>query len=124
MPFRRHLPGSFDSSSKGGSVGVLEWWPARIRRGASVAGGSIGKLPLLLACIFLAGCPGPKVNPPPSVSPTPTPSPIATPVQTPTPTPTPLPEAIIPYSHKEGARLFNGDEVQSHVESGIGDSVS
>ncbi len=95
MRFRSHLPGSFDSSSKGGSVGVLEWWPARIRRGGSVAGGSIGKLPLLLACIFLAGCPGPKFNPPPSVSPTPTPSPTATPVPTPTPTPTPLPEADI-----------------------------
>src|SRR5260221_3546086 len=75
---------------------------------------SIGKLtgPLLLACIFLAGCPGPKFNPPPSVSPTPTQSPTATPV------PTPTPEAIIPYSHKEVARLFNGVEVHSHVESG------
>src|SRR5580704_17466254 len=84
---------------------------------------SIGKLtgPLLLACIFLAGCPGPKFNPPPSVSPPPTPSPTATPVPTPTPTPTPLPEAIIPYSHKEVARLFNGVEVHSQVESGIGD---
>src|SRR5260370_3542775 len=98
MRFRSHLPGSFDSSSKGGSI---------------------GKLPLLLACIFLAGCPGPKFNPPPSVSPTP--SPTATPVPTPAPAPAPLPYAIIPYSHKDVARLFNGVEVHSHVESGIGD---
>ena len=83
---------------------------------------SIGKLPLLLACIFLAGCPGPKFNPPPSVSPSP--SPTATPVPTATPTPTPLPEAIIPYSHREVARLFNGVEVHSQVESGIGDIAS
>jgi hypothetical protein len=82
----------------------------------------IGKLagPLLLICIFVAGCPGPKFNPPPSVSPSPTP----TPVPTPTPTPTPLPEAIIPYSHKEVARLFSGVEVHSQVESGIGDIAS
>jgi hypothetical protein len=106
MRFRSHLPGSLDSSSNSSSS-------------SSSKGGSIGKLPLLLACIFLAGCPGPKFNPPPSVSPTP--SPTATPVPTPTPAPTPLPEAIIPYSHKEVARLFNGVEVHSHVESGIGD---
>jgi hypothetical protein len=73
-------------------------------------------------CLFLAGCPGPKFNPPPSVSPTP--SPTATPVPTPTQTPTPLPEAIIPYSHKEVARLFSGVEVHSQVDSGIGDIAS
>jgi hypothetical protein len=87
--------------------GLLEYW-------------SIGKLPLLLICIFVAGCPGPKFNPPPSVSPSPTPT--GTPI--PTPTPTPLPEAIIPYSHKEVARLFSGVEVHSQVESGIGDIAS
>lgn len=85
---------------------------------------SVSRLPLLLTFILLAGCPGPKFNPPPSVSPTPTPSPAATPVPTPTPTPTPLPEAIIPYSHKEVARLFSGVEVHSQVESGIGDIAS
>jgi hypothetical protein len=79
---------------------------------------------LLLTCILLAGCPGPKFNPPPSVSPSPSPTPSITPPPTPTPTPTPLPEAIIPYSHKEVARLFNGVEVHSHVESGIGDIAS
>src|ERR1700758_3035895 len=61
-------------------------------------------------CILLAGCPGPKFNPPPSVTPSPTPTPTVTPVPTPTPTPTPLPEAIIPYSHKEVAPLFFGGE--------------
>jgi hypothetical protein len=38
--------------------------------------------------------------------------------------PTPLPETIIPYSHKEVARLFNGVEVHSQVESGIGEIAS
>src|SRR5580692_1173529 len=57
--------------------GLLEYW-------------SIAKLPLLLICIFVTGCPGPKFNPPPSVSPSPTP----TATLIPTPTPTPLPEAI------------------------------
>jgi hypothetical protein len=77
----------------------------------------------VLICISLSGCPGPKFNPPPSVSPpsTPTPSSTPTPAPTPTPPPTPLPEAIIPYSHKEVARLFNGVEVHSQVESGVGD---
>jgi hypothetical protein len=73
------------------------------------------------SCMLVAGCPGPKFNLPPSVSPSPTPTPSPTPIPTPTPTPTPLPEAIIPYSHKEVARLFNGVEVHSQVESGIGD---
>jgi hypothetical protein len=81
-------------------------------------------LTFLLVCILLAGCPGPKFNPPPPASPSPTPSPTVTPPPTPTPTPTPLPEAIIPYSHKEVARLFNGVEVHSQVESGIGDIAS
>ena len=84
----------------------------------------IGFFLLLLTCILLAGCPGPKFNPPPSVTPSPTPSPTVTPSPTPTPPPTPLPEAIIPYSHKEVARLFNGVEVHSQVESGIGDIAS
>ena len=77
-------------------------------------------------CILLAGCPGPKFNPPPSVTPSPTPTPTVTPspVPTPTPPPTPLPEAIIPYSHKEVARLFSGVEVHSQVESGLGDIAS
>src|ERR1700722_18438219 len=75
-------------------------------------------------CLLLAGCPGPKFNPPPSASPSPTPSPAVTPPPTPTPTPTPLPEAIIPYSHKEVARLFSGVEVHSQVESEIGDIAS
>jgi len=35
-----------------------------------------------------------------------------------------LPEAIIPYSHKEVARLFSGVEVHSQVESAIGDIAS
>jgi hypothetical protein len=88
-------------------------------------GGALGGLSaLLLTCLLLAGCPGPKFNPPPSASPSPTPSLTVTPPPTPTPTPTPLPEAIIPYSHKEVARLFNGVEVHSHVESGIGDIAS
>jgi len=99
------------SRRRGWGNGLLEYW-------------SIGKLagPLLLICLFLAGCPGPKFNPPPSVSPTP--SPTATPVTTPNPTPTALPEAIIPYSHKEVARLFSGVEVHSQVESGTGDIAS
>jgi hypothetical protein len=81
-------------------------------------------LTLLLVCILLTGCPGPRFNPPPSVSPSPTPTPTVTVPPTPTPTPTPLPEAIIPYSHKEVARLFNGVEVHSRVQSGIGDIAS
>ena len=86
---------------------------------------ALGRLSALpLTCLLLAGCPGPKFNPPPSASPSPTPSLTVTPPPTPTPTPTPLPEAIIPYSHKEVARLFNGVEVHSHVESGIGDIAS
>jgi hypothetical protein len=88
----------------------------------------IGRLagPLFLTCILLAGCPGPKFNPPPSVTPSPTPTPTVTPspTATPTPPPTPLPEAIIPYSHKEVARLFSGVEVHSQVESGLGDIAS
>jgi Fungal chitosanase of glycosyl hydrolase group 75 len=77
-------------------------------------------------CILLAGCPGPKFNPPPSVTPSPTPTPTFTPspVPTPTPPPTPLPEAIIPYSRKDVARLFSGVEVHSQVESGLGDIAS
>ena len=77
-------------------------------------------------CILLAGCPGPKFNPPPSVTPSPTPTPTVTPspTATPTPPPTPLPEAIIPYSHKDVARLFSGVEVHSQVESGLGDIAS
>src|SRR5580700_3768704 len=84
-------------------------------------------LPIFLAvliCLLLAGCPGPKFNPPPSVSPSPTPSPTVTPPPTPTPAPTPLPEAIIPYSHKEVARLFSGVEVHSQLQSEIGDIAS
>jgi hypothetical protein len=80
-------------------------------------------LPVCL-CILLAGCPGPKFNPPPSVTPSPTPTPTVTPSPTPTPAPTPLPEAIIPYSRKEVARLFSGVEVHSQVESGLGDIAS
>jgi glycosyl hydrolase group 75 (putative chitosanase) len=103
------------------------------RRGCTPSAGvperwSIGGIwaPLLLTCILLAGCPGPKFNPPPSVTPSPTPTPTVTPspVPTPTPPPTPLPEAIIPYSHKEVARLFSGVEVHSRVESGLGDIAS
>jgi hypothetical protein len=80
----------------------------------------------LLTCILFAACPGPKFNPPPSVTPSPTPTATATPspTATPTPPPTPLPEAIIPYSHKEVARLFSGVEVHSQVESGLGDIAS
>src|ERR1700743_299225 len=60
-------------------------------------------------CILLAGCPGPKFNPPPAATPSPTSTPAVTPspTATPTPPPTPLPEAIIPYSHKDVARLFS-----------------
>ena len=81
---------------------------------------------LLVTCILLAGCPGPKFNPAPSVTPSPSPTPTLTPSPsaTPTPPPTPLPEAIIPYSHKEVARLFSGVEVHSQVESGLGDIAS
>jgi hypothetical protein len=79
---------------------------------------------LLLTCVLLTGCPGPKFNPPPSVTPSPTPTATVTPPPSPTPPPTPLPEAIIPYSHKEVARLFSGVEVHSQVESGIGDIAS
>jgi hypothetical protein len=81
---------------------------------------------LFVSCTLLAGCPGPKFNPPPSVTPSPTPTRTVTPspVPTPTPPPTPLPEAIIPYSHKEVARLFSGVEVHSQVESGLGDIAS
>jgi len=77
-------------------------------------------------CILLVGCPGPKFNPPPSVTPSPTQTPTLTPspTATPTPPPTPLPEAIIPYSHKDVARLFSGVEVHSQVESGLGDVAS
>lgn len=95
--------------------GVLDCWSTV---------GVVGSL--LLICILLAGCPGPKFNPPPSVTPSPTPTPTVTPspIATPTPPPTPLPEAIIPYSHKEVARLFSGVEVHSRVESGLGDVAS
>jgi Fungal chitosanase of glycosyl hydrolase group 75 len=80
--------------------------------------GSLSAL-LLVISACMTGCPGPKFNPAPEVSPTPTSTP--TPALTPTPTPTPLPETIIPYSHKEVARLFNGVEVHTKVESAIGD---
>jgi len=90
-------------------------FPARPPKSAGLA---------LLTCLLLAGCPGPKFNPPPSVTPSPTPTATVTPPPTPTPTPTPLPEAIIPYSHKEVARLFSGVEVHSQVESGLGDIAS
>jgi hypothetical protein len=78
--------------------------------------GSLSVL-VLITSAFMTGCPGPQFNPAPGVSPTPT----STPTSTPTPTPTPLPETIIPYSHKEVARLFNGFEVHTKVESAIGD---
>ena len=62
----------------------------------------------VLALMFTA-CPGPK---PPVPEPTPTPSP--------TPTPTPLPETFVPYSKMETAKLFNGLEIHSRVETGKG----
>jgi hypothetical protein len=71
----------------------------------------------LWASLFLTGCPGPRfsnVNP---ETPTPSPSP------TPTPTPTPLPETYIPYSHKEVAKLFNGLEIHSKVDTNAGASA-
>ena len=69
--------------------------------------------------LFLSGCPGPRFS---NVNPeTPTPSPSPTP--SPTSTPTPLPETYIPYSHKEVAKLFNGFEVHSKVETQAGSSA-
>lgn len=100
----------------------------RLCRFGSMFGGRNQRLHRTVAatvlCLFLTSCPGPKFNPPPSVSPSATPSPTVTPPPTPTPAPTPLPEAIIPYSHKEVARLFSGVEVHSQVDSGIGDIAS
>jgi hypothetical protein len=81
---------------------------------------------VLVVSGLMTGCPGPKFNPSPEISPkptstsTPTSTPTPTPT-TPTPTPTPLPEAVIPYSHKEVARLFSGVEVHTKVESAAGD---
>jgi len=72
----------------------------------------------LMTSLLLSGCPGPRfsnVNP---ETPTPSPSPTATP--TPTPTPTPLPETYVPYSHKEVAKLFNGFEIHSKVDTEAG----
>jgi Fungal chitosanase of glycosyl hydrolase group 75 len=70
----------------------------------------------LATSLFLSGCPGPRFS---NVNPeTPTPSPSPTP--SPTPTPTPLPETYIPYSHKEVAKLFNGFEIHSKVDSEAG----
>jgi len=60
----------------------------------------------VLALLFTA-CPGPK---PPVPEPTPTPS----------PTPTPLPETFVPYSKMETAKLFNGLEIHSRVETSEG----
>ena len=71
-----------------------------------------------MTSFFFWGCPGPRfsnVNP---ETPTPGPSPTATP--TPTPTPTPLPETYVPYSHKEVAKLFNGFEIHSKVDTEAG----
>jgi Fungal chitosanase of glycosyl hydrolase group 75 len=68
----------------------------------------------LVTSLLLSGCPGPRfsnVNP---QTPTPTPSP------TPSPTPTPLPETYVPYSHKEVAKLFNGFEIHSKVDTDTG----
>jgi Fungal chitosanase of glycosyl hydrolase group 75 len=70
----------------------------------------------LMTCLLLSGCPGPhfsNVNP---ETPTPSPSPAATP----TPTPPPLPETYVPYSHKEVAKLFNGFEIHSNVNTEAG----
>jgi hypothetical protein len=39
---------------------------------------------------------------------------------TPTPTPTPLPETYVPYSHKEVAKLFNGFEIHTKVNTEAG----
>src|ERR1700747_1879808 len=71
----------------------------------------------LMTSLLLSGCPGPRfsnVNPP---TPPPTPSPTPTPT---TPTPTPLPETYVPYSHKEVAKLFNGFEIHSKVDTDTG----
>jgi hypothetical protein len=70
----------------------------------------------LMTSLFFSGCPGPhfsNVNP---ETPTPSPSPAATP----TPTPPPLPETYVPYSHKEVAKLFNGFEIHSNVNTEAG----
>jgi hypothetical protein len=70
----------------------------------------------LTTSLFLSGCPGPRFS---NVTPeTPTPSPSPTP--TPTPTPTPLPETYVPYSHKDVAKLFNGFEIHSKVDTEAG----
>ncbi|HEY2122510.1 MAG TPA: glycoside hydrolase family 75 protein, partial [Chthoniobacterales bacterium] len=66
----------------------------------------------VLALLFTA-CPGPK---PPVPEPTPTPSPTPTP----TATPTPLPETFVPYSKMETAKLFNGLEIHSRVQTSEG----
>jgi hypothetical protein len=73
-------------------------------------------LPALMTSLFLSGCPGPhfsNVNP---ETPTSSPSPTATP----TPTPTTLPETYVPYSHKEVAKLFNGFEIHTKVNTEAG----
>ena len=70
----------------------------------------------LMTSLFLSGCPGPHFS---NVNPeTPTPSP--SPTVTPTPTPTPLPETYVPYSHKEVAKLFNGFEIHTKVNTEAG----
>ena len=66
----------------------------------------------VLALLFTA-CPGPK-------PPVPVPVPEPTPTPSPTPTPTPLPETFVPYSKMETAKLFNGLEIHSRVETSEG----
>ena len=70
----------------------------------------------LMTSLLLSGCPGPRFSNVNLQTPTPTPS--ATP--SPTPTPTPLPETYVPYSHKEVAKLFNGFEIHSKVDTDTG----
>ena len=68
----------------------------------------------LMTSLLLSGCPGPRFSNVNLQTPTPSPSP------TPTPTPTPLPETYVPYSHKEVAKLFNGFEIHSKVDTDTG----
>src|SRR6266446_276306 len=71
----------------------------------------------LMTSLLLSGCPGPRFSNVNLQTPTPSPSP------TPTPTPTPLPETYVPYSHKEVAKLFNGFEIHSKVDTDTGASA-
>ena len=137
MPLRDILARNFETSSNSSSfsssksrgaphhssTSVLHhpcWSKTKVTTRRSTSTRLLVAVPVLLISVLTTACPGPKLNPAPEVSPTPTSTPAAPPAA-PAPTPTPLPEAVIPYSHKEVARLFNGVEVHTKVDSAIGE---